>query len=318
LDFFMKPVRIATRGSDLALVQARYVASRIQRELGLDTELVVITTTGDRIQDRSLAKIGGKGLFIKEIEQSLLEDRADVAVHSAKDLPSEIAEGLSLAAFPDRADPRDALVGRTKAETLETLTPGARIGTGSTRRAAQLLALRPDLEIVPLRGNVPTRLRKIETEGLEAVVLASAGLDRLGLSDVISQRIEPELMLPAVCQGLLALQTRQGEPFSERIAELDDDQNSDQAAAERAFLRQLGGDCTIPLAAHCESNGADRLTIRGCLANSDGTTLLHSQAEGERTQAADLGKRVADEILASGGSALLRELRAGAAGEVRS
>ena len=157
----------------------------------------------------------------------------------------------------------------------------------------------------------------METEGLEAVILASAGLDRLGLSDVISQRIEPEFMLPAVCQGLLALQTRQEEPLSERIAELDDDQNSDQASAERAFLRQLGGDCTIPLAAHCESQGADHLSIRACLANSDGSTLLYSEAQGGRAEAVDLGKRVAEEILTSGGSALLRELRAGAAGEVR-
>lgn len=311
----MKPVRIATRGSDLALVQARYVASRVERELGLDTELVVITTTGDRIQDRSLAKIGGKGLFIKEIEQSLLEDRADVAVHSAKDLPSEVADGLTLSAFPERADPRDALVGRSPEITLETLASGARIGTGSTRRAAQLLALRSDLEIVPLRGNVPTRLKKIETEGLEAVILASAGLDRLGLSDVISQRIEPEVMLPAVCQGLLALQTREGDLLSDRISELDDQGNADQAAAERAFLQQLGGDCTIPLAAHCQLTPAGGLMIRACLASSDGAKLLHSEAAGDRSEAATLGKRVADEILDSGGRALLEDLRAAAAGE---
>ncbi|MEE3328979.1 MAG: hydroxymethylbilane synthase [Myxococcota bacterium] len=313
----MRPIRIATRGSELALAQARYVASRIEAELKSETELVVIVTTGDQIQDRSLAKIGGKGLFIKEIEQSLLEDRADLAVHSAKDLPAEMAPGLELSAFPDRGDPRDALVGREKAQTLETLSQGARVGTGSTRRAAQLLALRPDLEIVPLRGNVPTRLKKMETEDLEAVILASAGLDRLGLSDVISQRIAPEIMLPAVCQGLLALQTREGDALSEQISKLDDSQNAVEAKAERAFLRQLGGDCTIPLAAHCEERGEGRIVIRACLANSDGTTLIHSEVEGSRADALALGQRAADDILDSGGRALLRDLRAGMSGETQ-
>jgi hydroxymethylbilane synthase len=169
----MTVVRIATRGSDLALAQARYVAGRIERELGAETELVVLTTTGDRIQNVSLAKIGGKGLFIKEIEEALLDGRADVAIHSAKDLPAEIAPGLALAAFPERADPRDALVGREPETLLQTLPKGARVGTGSTRRRALLLALRPDLEIVPLRGNVPTRIAKLESEDLAAVVLAS-------------------------------------------------------------------------------------------------------------------------------------------------
>ncbi|MCS5635894.1 MAG: hydroxymethylbilane synthase, partial [Myxococcota bacterium] len=158
----MSTVRIATRGSDLALAQARYVSGRIEAELGFETEIVVLSTKGDRIQDVSLAKIGGKGLFIKEIEEALLDGRADVAIHSAKDLPAEIAPGLELAAFPERADPRDALVGRSTNLCLGDLPEGARIGTGSTRRAALLLAHRPDLEMVPLRGNVPTRLARLE------------------------------------------------------------------------------------------------------------------------------------------------------------
>ena len=314
----MRPIRIATRGSELALVQARYVAARFEKELGLATELVVITTTGDRIQDRSLAKIGGKGLFIKEIEQSLLEDRADVAVHSAKDLPAVTAPGLILSAFPDRADPRDALVGRLKSDRLETLAQGARVGTGSTRRAAQLLALRSDLEIVPIRGNVPTRLKKIDADGLDAVVLASAGLDRLGLSEVISQRIEPEQMLPAVCQGLLALQTREDDPFSEDASKLDSHPNSVAATAERAFLGHLGGDCTIPLAAYCDERGEGRIAVRACLANTDGTRVIHSEAEGSPADASRLGKRVADDILDTGGRALLDDLRAETSGDTQS
>ena len=313
----MKPIRIATRGSELALVQAHYVAARIQSELKHDAELVVVTTTGDRIQDRSLAKIGGKGLFIKEIEESLLEGRADVAVHSAKDLPAEIAEGLELSAFPQREDPRDALVGGEKGKTIENLSQGARVGTGSTRRAAQLLALRPDLEIVPLRGNVPTRLEKMKTEGLEAVILACAGLDRLGLSDVISQRIPPALMLPAVCQGMLALQTRLGQDLSEEISRLDSPDNAVAARAERSFLGQLGGDCTIPLAAHCEKISEGRIGVRACLASSDGVTLLRSEAQGTSASAADIGKHLADEILSSGGIALLEELRSESEGNSR-
>ena len=177
----------------MALTQARHIAARIEKELGCETELVVLRTTGDRIQDRSLAKIGGKGLFVKEIEEALLGGRADIAVHSAKDLPATVPEGLSLIAFPERADPRDALVGREPGTTLAGLREGARVGTGSVRRAALLRAYRPDLEIVPLRGNVPTRLRKIEEQSLDAIVLASAGLDRLGLSDRIGERISTDV-----------------------------------------------------------------------------------------------------------------------------
>ena len=313
----MKPIRIATRGSELALTQARYVAGRVQDELKRATELVVITTTGDRIQDRSLAKIGGKGLFIKEIEQSLLEGLADVAVHSAKDLPAQIAAGLELSAFPQREDPRDALVGRETGQTIQGLSRGARVGTGSTRRAAQLLALRPDLEIVPLRGNVPTRIEKIQTEDLEAVILACAGLDRLGLSDVISQRIAPEVMLPAVCQGMLALETRRGEDLSKEVSRLDSPENAVAAMAERSFLSQLGGDCTIPLAAHCEKVGEDRIGVRACLASPDGVTLLRSEAQGGRASAAEIGKHLADEILSSGGRALLHDIRSEAGGNSR-
>ncbi|MDP7570990.1 MAG: hydroxymethylbilane synthase, partial [Myxococcota bacterium] len=197
----MSRVRIATRSSDLALVQSRRIAALIEEKLGVATELLPMKTTGDLLEG-PLTQVGGKGLFVKEIEAALLDGRADLAVHSAKDLPASIPDGLALVAFPARADPRDALLARERGSTLRALPEGARVGTGSLRRAVQLRALRADFEIVPLRGNVPTRLAKLESEGLDAVVLACAGLDRLGFGDRIDERIAPETMLPAVGQGL--------------------------------------------------------------------------------------------------------------------
>jgi len=309
----MKTVRVATRGSDLALAQANYVAGRIRSELGYEAELVIISTTGDRIQNVSLAKIGGKGLFIKEIEEALLDDRADVAIHSAKDLPSEIAPGLELVAFPERADPRDALVGKTENVDLEALDQGARVGTGSTRRAALLLASRPDLEIVPLRGNVPTRLARLEDDNLQAVVLACAGLDRLGLSSVISERISTDILLPAVCQGMLALESRQGDPLGRDLARLSVPENLVAASAERGFLTRLGGDCTVPLAAHCEIQESGGIQLRGLVSSLCGKEIVRAEIEGAAGEAERLGQALAEQILAGGGDAILEKLRQDAA-----
>lgn len=304
----MKPIRIATRGSDLALAQARYVAARLEAELEARTELVVVTTSGDRMQDVSLAEIGGKGLFIKEIEQALNEGRADLAVHSAKDLPAEIAPGLELVAFPERADPRDALVAQAPGQTLKDLPLGSSVGTGSIRRAALLRALRPDLEIVPLRGNVPTRLAKLESQNLAAVILACAGLDRLGRAEVISERISLDQMLPAVCQGTLALETREGDAAVEGVARLGSPENTVAASAERAFLSRVGGDCTLPLAAHCESMGKGQIRVRALLASPDGATVVRSERVGSAEEAAEIGAVLADEILRAGGRELLQDL----------
>src|SRR5690606_34952200 len=185
----MRPLRIATRASRLALTQTQWAARRIEERLGVATELVPLRTTGDRLANVSLAKVGGKGLFVKELEEALLDGRADLAVHSAKDLPARLPEGLALVAFPERADPRDALVSGGRFRRLADLPPGARVGTGSVRRAAQLLAWRPDLRIVPLRGNVPTRIARLDEGGLDAVILACAGLDRLALAGRIDERI---------------------------------------------------------------------------------------------------------------------------------
>ena len=306
----MTAVRIATRGSDLALAQANYIAGRIRSELGREAELVVIRTSGDRIQNQSLAKIGGKGLFVKEIEEALLARDADVAVHSAKDLPAQIAEGCRLAVFPERADACDALVAREAGVTLSALGPGARVGTGSTRRAAQVLALRPDLEIVPLRGNVPTRIKKLETEELDAVILACAGLDRLGLEGVITERISTDAILPAVCQGTLALETREDDPLGESLKALEDEAAAQTAIAERAFLVRLEGDCTVPVAAYAEFAAGGELGMRALLASLDGQEVV--RVDGINKNALTLGEELADRVLANGGRKILAELRGSA------
>jgi hydroxymethylbilane synthase len=303
-------VRIATRGSDLALAQADHVAALIRERLGHDTERVVVKTTGDRIQSVSLAKIGGKGLFVKEIEEALLDGRADLAVHSAKDLPGELAPGCVLAAFPERVDPRDALVTRAAGGSLASLREGARVGTGSVRRAAQLLAARPDLQIAPLRGNVPTRLRKLEDEQLDAVVLACAGLDRLGLSARIAERITTDLLLPAVCQGVLAIEARAGDALGREIAQLGDPDVRVVAEAERAFLSGVGGDCTTPLGALAEVEG-DELRLDALLCSKDGRQCLRARQRVPRERAAEAGAGAARAVLAQGGRALLEALRNG-------
>ncbi|MGH0035212.1 MAG: hydroxymethylbilane synthase [Myxococcota bacterium] len=311
----MTPVRIATRGSDLALAQTRHMADRVARALDVRTELVIVQTSGDRLRDVPLSAIGGKGLFVKEIEEALLGGHADMAVHSAKDLPARTPDGLALAAFPEREDARDALVGREQGARLDGLAEGARVGTGSARRGALVRAARPDLTVVPLRGNVPTRLQKIEDEGLDAVILACAGLDRLGLSGRIHERIDPGRMLPAVGQGTLALETRADDPLRERLAsQLDDADAARAAAAERAFLERLEGDCNIPLAAHAERAARGGWRIRGLVSTPDGARVVRDEEEvagdPDASVLATAGARLADRVLAAGGRAILDALRA--------
>jgi hydroxymethylbilane synthase len=320
----MKPVRIATRGSALALAPAGHVARAVAEALGCATELVPIVTSGDRLAHEPLAKIGGKGLFVKEIEEALLDGRADLAVHSAKDLPATLPPGLVLAAFPPRADPRDALIGpragrmpdprtgRTPGMRLSALPRGARVGTGSARRGSQLLALRPDLVQVPLRGNVDTRLRRLEERGLDAIVLACAGLERLGRADVIHERIDPAALLPAVGQGTLALEARAGDPLAEALRALDDATTRACLTAERAFLRTLEGDCNVPLAAYAEPLAAARLWLRALVASPDGCALVRGETEAPLAEAESAGARVGRDVLARGGAAILAQLRAAA------
>ncbi|MGH0031774.1 MAG: hydroxymethylbilane synthase [Myxococcota bacterium] len=305
----MSTVRVATRGSDLALWQARHVAAAIEARLGATCEIVPLKTTGDRLAG-SLAKVGGKGLFVKEIEEALLEGRADVAVHSAKDLPAEAHADLVFAAFPERADPRDALVGRAPDTTLASLRSGARVGTGSVRRTAQLLRARPDLEVVPLRGNVPTRLARLEGDELDAVVLACAGLDRLGYADRISQRIPSDALLPAVAQGALAIQARRDTPLAADLAALSHAGSVCRVRAERAFLSALGGDCNVPIAALATLEG-ERLVLEGLVISPDGRTAAAARDTSGSDDAEGLGARVAERVLAEGARGILDALREG-------
>jgi len=299
-------VRIATRGSELALAQARAMAARVERALGVRSELVIVQTSGDRLQDRPLQALGGKGLFVKEIEEALLAHRADLAVHSAKDLPAATPPGLALVAWPERADPSDALVCRRRGGGLDALPRGARVGTGSVRRAAQLRALRPDLVVVPLRGNVPTRLRKLDELELDAVLLASAGLVRLGLAGRIDERLDPARFLPALAQGILALEARAEEPLARELAALDDPEAARAAAAERAFLRRLEGDCAVPLAGLATPEG-EGVRMRGLVASLDGRRLARGEAAAAPVEA---GRLAAEAALRDGGAEILAELRA--------
>jgi hydroxymethylbilane synthase len=303
----VKPLRIATRGSELARAQAGQVALSLEKALGVATELVIVRTSGDRIQDRPLSEVGGKGLFVKEIEEALLRGDADVAVHSGKDLPAQLAAGLELAAFPPRGDARDALIGRRAGATLAGLPPGARIGTGSVRRRAQLLRARPDLEVVPLRGNVDTRLRKLEEESLDAVVLACAGLARLGLEARIDERLDPDVMVPAVAQGTLALEVRAGEALAADLAAVDDAATRAVTGAERAFLTTLAGDCNVPLGAYGTLDG-DNLTLTAVLLAPDGSLELRARSSGPKHTGTALGREAAAAVLEDGGRALLAGL----------
>ncbi len=305
----MTPLRIATRGSPLALAQARQVGSAAQAATGRPYELVVLTTAGDRVQDRSLARIGGKGLFVKEIQEALLDGRADLAVHSAKDLPAKTPDRLCFAAFPRRADARDALVARDAFQRLALLPRGARVGTGSVRRTSQLLARRADLEVVPMRGNVDTRLRKLDESRLDAVVLACAGLERLGLGERICERIEPSDMLPAVGQGTLALEVRRDDALAAALASLDHAPTRACLAAERAFQAQLEGDCAVPIAGLAELDPSGRLRLRGLLASPDGGRVVRGEIEANVSDALRAGVELATELRARGGEAILAALR---------
>lgn len=304
----MPTLTIATRGSQLALAQARWVAGRLAAlHPGLTVELEIIKTTGDKILDVPLAQVGGKGLFVKEIEDALLAGRAGLAVHSMKDVPSDLPQDLILAAVSEREDVRDVLVSR-RGGGLETLPQGGRVGTSSLRRQAQLLALRPDLVMVPVRGNVETRLKKLESENLDAVVLAAAGLNRLGLKDVPAHPLEPATMLPAVGQGALGLECRAHDQWVRGlIAPLDHPPTAAAVAAERGFLARLEGGCQVPIAGHAVlDNGI--VTLRGLVASLDGRRVVRGQGLAPPHEARAMGQAVAEEILERGGREILAQV----------
>jgi hydroxymethylbilane synthase len=294
---------IASRGSQLALWQARWVEARLAG-LGHQCCIEIIKTTGDKITDTPIAQlgtaVGGKGLFTKEIEEALLDGRADLAVHSLKDLPTELPAGLDLAAIPEREDPRDALIGRTLAE----LEPGATVGTSSLRRAAQLRRLRPDLQIESIRGNVDTRLRKLDEGRYAAIVLAFAGLRRLGWDHRIAAILPPETMCPAVGQGALAIETRAEGAAREACAALDHAASRVAVAAERAFLRALGGGCQLPIAAHASVEG-ESLRLQGLVISPDGSQSVAGDRTGSAQAPDELGVALAADLLARGARELL-------------
>lgn len=300
-------LRIGTRGSKLALAQTGWVAQNIRKRFpGIEIETVIIKTKGDKILDVPLAKIGGKGLFVKEIEEALLREEIDLAVHSLKDVPSELPEGLEIAVIPSREDPRDVFIGLT-ARSLEELPRGARVGTSSLRRRAQLRRLRPDLEVLPLRGNVDTRLRKLREGQYEAILLAEAGLKRLGLA-VERTPLSPEVMLPAVGQGVLALEIRSGDAETRSLVSfLHDEGTALCARAERAFLRRLEGGCQVPLAAHAVLKG-NELLVEGFIADPEGERFYREGVCGSPQEAEELGTILAERLLARGGQAILEEL----------
>ncbi|HEU5197034.1 MAG TPA: hydroxymethylbilane synthase [Methylomirabilota bacterium] len=292
-------IRIGTRGSTLALAQAGLVAAG----LGADTELVPMRTEGDRLAEARLAAVGGKGLFVREIEEALLRREIDVAVHSLKDLPAEPPAGLVLAAFLPREDPRDVLVGK-RPVSLEGLAAGAVIGTSSPRRRALVLAIRPDLGIEPIRGNVDTRLRKLAAGGFDAIVLAAAGLRRLGLAPAHCTPLDPERFVPAVGQGIIAVEARDDDTATlARLTRLDHAATRACALAERAYLALLGASCTTPVAAHARLEGAT-LQMSAIVADEEGRRLLRTSGSGPAADAASLGRGLAEELLAKGAATI--------------
>jgi hydroxymethylbilane synthase len=300
---------IATRGSKLALWQAEYVRDRLNAsDSGLEAELAVIKTSGDKIQDAPLYRFGGKGLFVKEIEEALLDGRADLAVHSMKDIPSQIPEGLTLGVVPERADSRDCFLSSRYADVSD-LPQGATVGTSSLRRQAQLLAMRPDLQIKGLRGNLDTRLRKLQEGLFDAIVVAAAGLQRLQLTAVHAEPLDPERFLPAVGQGALGLEYRAGDRVMEELLEFMDHPDSRcRVEAERSFLHRLEGGCQVPIGGHARMLDAGTVFLCGLVADLRGQSLIRRQGRAEADRAADLGRDIADQILAAGGSEILRRV----------
>ncbi|MCH7896191.1 MAG: hydroxymethylbilane synthase [Candidatus Methylomirabilales bacterium] len=304
----MREVRIGTRGSALAVVQAERVAAEVRRRYSeLAPVLVKIKTSGDKFAQIPLSRVGGKGLFIKEIEEALQAEQVDLAVHSMKDVPTETAAGLTIAAILEREDPSDALISR-RGIKLDALPAGARIGTSSLRRQAQLLRYRPDLTVIPLRGNLDTRLGKLGSEGLDALVVATAGVNRLGRQEEITEILPAEISLPAVGQGALGLEIRATDqkmhdlvgPMSHRPSVLT-------IGAERAFLARLGGGCQVPIAAHAELNG-DQLRLKALVAAPDGTVMVRGEREGPSILAEGIGVGLAEDLLRRGADRILQEL----------
>lgn len=304
-----KKLVVGTRSSQLALWQADYVISCLQeRYPGLELEKRLMTTKGDQILNAPLAKIGGKGLFTKELETAMLEGEIDLAVHSLKDMPVVVPEGLVITAITERADPGDALVS-PRYNSFEELPQGAKVGTSSLRRKAQLLHARPDLQIHDLRGNVNTRLRKMEEEGFDAIILAAAGLKRLGFQDRIRQLLPQALCLPAVGQGALAIETRLADAATrEMLAFLNDPATRACTMAERSFLAAVEGGCQVPVGVHAVMTEPEQLQVEAIIASLDGKTLLRDSLTGAADDAQQMGTELANKLLDQGGREILQAI----------
>ncbi len=303
----MRHLRIGTRGSLLAKWQAEFVRKQLFSVVGVEAEIVIIKTSGDKLQMSPLSQIGGKGIFIKELEEALLEETIDLAVHSVKDIPTDTPPRLMFPAVCRRADVRDCVVGANGA-TLATLRQGARIGTGSLRRQAQLRHLRPDLDVRDLRGNVDTRLRKVESGEYDAVMLAKAGLDRLGWSERITEILAPEIFLPAVGQGAVAVECRlRDAEAAEVVAGLDDAETRTAIIAERALLAALHGGCQVPLGAWARMERGE-LVMEACVCSVDGLQYVKQRATSAPEQAAELGKNMASLLIEAGAQEILEEV----------
>jgi hydroxymethylbilane synthase len=300
----MKAVRIGTRGSTLALAQTAWVQAKLQaRYPEARIECVVIKTSGDRFVDSAIQAMGGKGVFTKEIEDALLANEIDLAVHSMKDLPTELGAGLTVAAVPAREDPRDVLAS-SGAKRLSDLSAGATIGTGSLRRRAQILHHRPNLSVVPIRGNVDTRLKKLDAGEVDALIMAAAGLKRIGREDRIVEFVPQEICVSAVAQGALALESREDDSLREQLSFLHDEVTFSEVSAERAFLRRLGGGCYVPVGARATVAG-NELKIVGVVANPDGSALYRGEIAGRMETASELGRELADRLLHQGADTIL-------------
>lgn len=304
-------LRIVTRKSPLAIWQADHVSGRLRSlHEGLSFETIGVTTQADRFLDRSLASIGGKGLFIKELEQALLDGRADIAVHSMKDVPVELPRGLTLAAILRRDDHRDALICPGRAG-LDDLPAGSRVGTSSLRRRSQLLHLRPDLQVIEVRGNVGSRLRKLDSGEYDALVLAAAGITRLGFGDRIGQLLSPEIMLPAIGQGALGIECRAGDlQVLEWAAPLNDPDSRCCVSAERAVNRRLSGGCHLPIAGYAQILDKG-LRLQALIAAMDGGRIIRASGSGDPARAEELGAALGESLLRDGGDELIRELAGG-------
>jgi hydroxymethylbilane synthase len=303
-----KIIRIATRKSPLALWQAEHVAERLEKTFPeISTELVKMVTKGDKILDAPLAKIGGKGLFVKELEQGMLAGTADIAVHSMKDVPVEFPEGLHLAAILNREDPTDAFVS-TRYNSLVALPANAKIGTSSLRRQCQIKERFPDAEILSLRGNVNTRLAKLDAGEYDAIILASAGLKRLGMGERITERLDTSISLPAIGQGAIGIECREDDvEINAFIAALHDEETTIRVSAERAMNARLNGGCQVPIAGFAEIQG-DQLSMRGLVGAPDGSVLYRAEQQGSVVQAEAIGVAIAEDLLSQGADKILQAL----------